>query len=39
MDGLRKVFLTLNRDQFEFAHDTKLVSLKPRVDEMKDTIV
>jgi len=38
-DGLGKVFLAFDCDQFEFAHNAKLVSLKPRVDQVKDAVV
>ena len=32
MNGLCEVFLSFHGDELEFAHDSKLVSLKPRID-------
>jgi hypothetical protein len=39
MYRLREVFLSFDGDQLELAHHAKLVSLNPRIDEVKNTVV
>lgn len=39
MNGLSEIFLSVYGDEFEFAHYSKLISLKPGIDEMEDTVI
>ena len=39
MNGLSEVFLTFHGDEFKFAYDSELVSFKPRIDKMEDTVI
>mgnify|MGYP006877896326 CR=1 FL=1 len=39
MNRLSEIFLTLHGDEFEFANYSKLISLKPGIDEMEYTVI